>query len=57
MAQYASKDISSFEGLKPVRRRPGRHSGGAGFIRLVREILEDVVDEAMKGHASCSLAA
>lgn len=51
---YAAQDIEVLEGLDPVRRRPGMYIGGtekAGLHHLVREILDNSVDEAMNGHA------
>ncbi len=52
---YTAKDITVLEGLEPVRRRPGMYIGGVGppgLHRLVWEILDNAVDEAMNGHAS-----
>jgi len=51
---YAAQDIEVLEGLDPVRRRPGMYIGGtekAGLHHLVREILDNSVDEAMNGYA------
>ncbi|MCI5065765.1 type IIA DNA topoisomerase subunit B [bacterium] len=51
---YGAEDIEVLEGLDPVRRRPGMYIGGtekAGLHHLVREILDNSVDEAMNGHA------
>ncbi|MCB0329162.1 MAG: type IIA DNA topoisomerase subunit B [Bdellovibrionales bacterium] len=51
---YGAKDIEVLEGLDPVRRRPGMYIGGtekSGLHHLVREILDNSVDEAMNGHA------
>ena len=60
MAATAVKDcnaaqITSLEGLDPVRKRPGMYIGGvgaAGLHQLAWEILDNSVDEAMNGHAS-----
>ena len=52
---YTAKDITVLEGLEPVRKRPGMYIGGvgsAGLHRLVWEILDNAVDEAMNGYAS-----
>ena len=52
---YTAKDITVLEGLEPVRRRPGMYIGGVGSTglhRLVWEILDNSIDEAMNGHAS-----
>jgi len=52
---YRASDIEVLEGLEPVRRRPGMYVGGtegpAGLHHLVREILDNSVDEAMNGYA------
>lgn len=52
---YNAKDIEVLEGLEPVRRRPGMYIGGtegpAGLHHLVREILDNAIDEAMNGYA------
>jgi DNA gyrase subunit B len=52
---YTARDITVLEGLEPVRRRPGMYIGGvgsSGLHRLVWEILDNSIDEAMNGHAS-----
>ena len=52
---YTAKDITVLEGLEPVRKRPGMYIGGVGLPglhRLVWEIVDNAVDEAMNGHAS-----
>lgn len=56
---YSAADIEVLEGLEPVRRRPGMYIGGtdgpAGLHHLVREIVDNCVDEAMNGHADTIL--
>ncbi len=52
---YTANDIEVLEGLEPVRRRPGMYIGGTeghqGLHHLVKEILDNSVDEAMNGYA------
>ena len=54
-ADYSASDITVLEGLEAVRKRPGMYigtTGPDGVFQLVREIVDNGVDEAMAGYAS-----
>ena len=54
-ANYNAEDIEVMEGLEAVRKRPGMYigtTGPEGVFHLVREIVDNSVDEAMAGFAS-----
>src|SRR5580698_8674543 len=54
-AGYDASDITVLEGLEPVRIRPGMYigsTGPAGLHHLIREIVDNSVDEAMQGYAT-----
>ncbi len=54
-ADYSASDITVMEGLEAVRKRPGMYigtTGPEGVFQLVREIVDNSVDEAMAGFAS-----
>ena len=54
-ADYGADDITVMEGMEAVRKRPGMYigtTGVEGVFHLVREIVDNSVDEAMAGFAS-----
>src|SRR5450631_4335669 len=49
---YSEGDITILEGLEPVRVRPGMYigsTGPSGLHHLIRELVDNAVDEAMAG--------
>jgi DNA gyrase subunit B len=53
-ANYGAEEIQVLEGLEPVRKRPGMYIGSTderGLWVMVKEIIDNSVDEAMAGHA------
>ncbi|MEA2092412.1 MAG: ATP-binding protein [Patescibacteria group bacterium] len=51
---YDSRDISVLEGLDPIRKRPGMYigsTGNDGLHHLIKECLDNSLDEAMGGYA------
>ncbi len=54
-SEYTAEDITVMEGLEAVRKRPGMYigtTGPEGVFHLVREIVDNSVDEAMAGFAT-----
>ncbi|MCK6548839.1 type IIA DNA topoisomerase subunit B [Myxococcota bacterium] len=53
--RYDESQIRVLEGLEPVRMRPGMYIGGTdthGYHHLLREILDNSIDEVINGHAT-----
>jgi len=51
---YTAEKIQILEGIEPVRRRPGMFIGATdihGFHRLLTEIIDNSIDEALSGTA------
>ncbi len=51
--QYDAAAIEVLSGLDPVRKRPGMYTDTTRPNHLAQEIIDNSVDEAIAGHASC----
>ena len=52
-SSYQSADIEVLSGLEPVRKRPGMYTDTTRPNHLAQEVIDNSVDEALVGHASC----
>ena len=50
---YQATDIEVLTGLEPVRKRPGMYTDTSRPNHLAQEVVDNSVDEALAGYASC----
>nr|VFK52627.1 MAG: topoisomerase-4 subunit B [Candidatus Kentron sp. TUN]VFK52951.1 MAG: topoisomerase-4 subunit B [Candidatus Kentron sp. TUN]VFK53508.1 MAG: topoisomerase-4 subunit B [Candidatus Kentron sp. TUN] len=50
---YDASDIEILTGLDPVRKRPGMYTDTTRPNHLAQEVIDNSVDEAISGHATC----
>src|SRR5699024_12045731 len=48
---YQASDIEVLQGVEPLKRRPGMYTDTTRHNRLVVEVIDNAVDEALAGHA------
>ena len=51
--EYNAESIEVLSGLDPVRKRPGMYTDTSRPNHLALEVIDNSIDEALGGHASC----
>lgn len=51
--RYDASSIEVLTGLEPVRKRPGMYTDTSRPNHLAQELIDNSVDEALAGHATC----